>query len=61
MGVIGAIIGAVATVGSAAIAANSASKTQAANASAQSELNKETMEFNRVESQKARDWSAEQN
>lgn len=60
MGVIGAIIGAAATVGSAAIAARSGEKTQAANAAAQSELNQETMDFNRVEAQKARDWSAAQ-
>ena len=60
MGVIGAIIGAAATIGSASIAAHSGERTQAANAAAQSELNKETMDFNRVEAQKARDWSAAQ-
>lgn len=60
MGVIGAIIGAAATVGSAAIAAHSGEKVQSANAAAQAELNQETMDFNRVESQKARDWSAAQ-
>ena len=34
--------------------------TQSANASAQSSLNKKTMEFNRQEAQKARDFSAQQ-
>lgn len=38
----------------------SASKTQAANAAAQANLNQKTMEFNKEEAWKARKWSAEQ-
>ena len=34
--------------------------TQAANASAQSSLNKKTMEFNRKEAEKSREWQAQQ-
>ena len=45
----------------AGIGAASAHHTQAANASAQSELNKETMDFNSREAVKARDWQAAQN
>ena len=34
--------------------------TQAANASAQSSLNKKTMEFNKKEAEKSREWQAQQ-
>lgn len=46
-------------VGAGASAA-SAAHTQAANAAAQSQLNKETMNFNKKEAAKARDWQAAQ-
>ena len=49
-----------ATVLAAGIGAASAHHTQAANAAAQSELNEETMEFNRVEAAKAREWQSQQ-
>lgn len=58
MGIEAAIIGA-AIVGAGASVA-SAHHTQAANAAAQSELNKETMAFNEREAAKARDWQAAQ-
>lgn len=38
----------------------SSSHTQAANAAAQGKLNKETMEFNKKEAEKAREWQAQQ-
>lgn len=44
----------------AGVTAASSAHTQAANASAQANLNKKTMEFNRVEAEKARDWQAQQ-
>lgn len=49
-----------ATLLGAGISAASAHHTQAANAAAQSELNRETMDFNRVEAEKAREWQANQ-
>lgn len=58
MGIEAAIIGS-AIVGAGASAV-SAHHTQAANASAQSQLNKETMAFNEKEAAKARDWQAAQ-
>jgi len=47
-------------LGGAAIAAHSAEKTQAANAAAQADINEATMNFNRVEAEKARTFSDNQ-
>lgn len=48
------------TLLAAGIGAASSHHTQAANASAQSQLNKETMDFNSKEAAKAREWQAAQ-
>ncbi len=57
MGVEALIFGSVLAAG---VGAVSAHETQAANAAAQSELNEETMAFNREEAEKARNWEAGQ-
>lgn len=57
MGIESALLGTIITAG---VSAASAHHTQAANASAQSQLNRETMNFNEKEAAKARDWQAEQ-
>lgn len=57
---VSALVGGLFGLASAGIQAASASHVQSANAAAQSEINKETMAFNRVEAAKARDWQASQ-
>ena len=57
---VGALVGGLFGLASAGIQAASASRVQSANAAAQAEINQATMDFNRVESEKARNWQASQ-
>lgn len=54
------LVGGLFGLASAGIQAASAKSVQSANAAAQSDINEKTMDFNRTEAQKARDFSANQ-
>ena len=57
---VGSLVSGLFGLASAGIQAASASHVQSANAAAQSQLNQDTMDFNRVEAEKARNWQSSQ-